>query len=142
MAQHNVALHDFPSQPALQQPPTGVTRPSTPFPFDEDLDSLIPAETESTALLLQGVVSLEQITDSSTYLRVVAAGTDAASNIKSIESLFKPITEQRYAHWKRATELRAEKLKPFEAIKKKASLLVGAYDQAQEQLRRAVAKYR
>ena len=113
--------------------------PSQPFTatFDEDLDSLIPAETESTALLLQGVVSMEKITDGTSYMRVVAAGTDAASNIKSIESLFKPITEQRYAHWKRATELRAEKLKPFETVKKKASLLVGAYDQAQEQLRRA-----
>lgn len=107
-----------------------------PSTFDEDLDSLIPAATESTALLLQGVVSMEKIADGTAYMRVVAAGTDAASNIKSIESLFKPITEQRYAHWKRATELRAEKLKPFEVVKKKASLLVGAYDQAQEQLRR------
>jgi hypothetical protein len=119
-------LHNFPSSPI----------PSTNFD-DEDLNSLIPAETESTALLLQGVVSMEKISDSIAYMRVVSAGTDAASNIKSIESLFKPITEERYAHWKRATELRAEKLKPFEAVKKKASLLVGAYDQAQEQLRRA-----
>lgn len=108
-----------------------------PTTFDEDLDTLISPETESTALVLQGVVSMEKIPDSIAYMRVVSAGTDAASNIKSIESLFKPITEQRYAHWKRATELRAEKLKPFEAVKKKASLLVGSYEQAQEQLRLA-----
>lgn len=120
--QHNFPQQQFPTTPAFD---------------DENLDSLISAETESTALMLQGVVSMEQITDGTAYLRVVAAGTDAASNIKSIESLFKPITEQRYAHWKRATELRAEKLKPFELVKKKASLLVGSYDQAQEQLRLA-----
>ena len=120
LAQHNFPQSSLPSSP-----------------FDEDLDSLIPASTESTALLLQGVVSMEKIADSIEYTRGVTAGTDAATNIKSIESLFKPITEQRYAHWKRATELRAEKLKPFEAVKKKASLLVGAYDQAQETVRRA-----
>lgn len=131
MAHNDLVLHDFPSQPSTQFPSPG-------FPFgDEDLDSLISAQSESTALVLQGVVSMEKISDSISYMRVVAAGTDAASNIKSIESIFKPITEQRYAHWKRATELRAEKLKPFEIVKKKASLLVGAYEQAQEQLRRA-----
>jgi hypothetical protein len=121
-----LAQHNFPQSSS-----------SLPSSFDEDLDSLIPASTESTALLLQGVVSMEKISDSIAYMRVVAAGTDAATNIKSIESLFKPITEQRYAHWKRATELRGEKLKPFEAVKKKASLLVGAYELEQEQSRRA-----
>lgn len=128
MAQSTVPLHDFPPQPSTLPQMIG---------FDEDLDSLIPSETESTALVLQGVVSLTKIADSASYMRVVAAGTDAASNIKRIEALFKPITEQRYSRWKRATELRADKLKPFEAVKKKASELVGAYDQEQEKIRRA-----
>ena len=119
--------HDFPSQ----------SIPLNPASFDEEIQLLIPEATESTALVLQGAVSMEKISDAATYLRVVSAGTDAASNIKSIEALFKPITEQRYIHWKRATELRAEKLQPFETVKKRASQLVGAYDQEQEKLRRA-----
>lgn len=105
--------------------------------MDEEVSALVPEETESTALVLREVVAIQKITDSATYVRVVAAGTDAASNMKSIESVFKPICEQRHARWRRATELRAEKLKPFEEIKKKASELIGAYERDQERTRRA-----
>ena len=131
MSHNTLPLHDFPTQHA----------PASPLNFssnyDDEIQSLVPDATESTALVLQGAVSMQKITDAASYLRVVSAGTDAAANIKSIENLFKPITERRYTHWKRATELRAEKLKPFEDVKKRASQLVGAYDLEQEKLRRA-----
>lgn len=114
-----------------------MTTTATTPELDEEIQSLVPAETESTALVLQGVVSMEKIADNASYIRVVSAGTDAATNMKSIEALFKPICEQRYIHWKRATELRGLKLQPFEAVKKRASELIGAYDQEQEKIRRA-----
>ena len=104
--------------------------------LDQELEILVPAETESTALVLQGVVSLQKITDSATYLRVVSAGTDAATNIKTLKAIFEPICAVRYARHKRATQLMAEKLQPFETVKRKASELVGAYDQEQEKIRR------
>lgn len=104
---------------------------------DQELETLVTAETEQTALVLQGVVSLQKILDSPTYVRVVSAGTDAATNIKNLKAIFEPICAQRYARHKRATQLMAEKLAPFEAVKRKASELVGAYDQEQERIRQA-----
>lgn len=105
--------------------------------LDEEIQSLIPDETDSTALVLQGVVALDKIADSAMYLRVSSAGTDAATNIKNLKAVFEPICAQRFARHKRATQLMAEKLQPFEAVRKKASMLIGAYDQEQERIRRA-----
>lgn len=107
--------------------------------MDQELDSLVPTETSATALVLQGVVSMEKIPtgDSTMYLRVDSAGADAATNIKNLTALFDRIIPERYAHWKRATELRAKKLAPFEEVKAKASRLTGAYKQEAERLRLA-----
>lgn len=105
--------------------------------LDDEIQTLIPSETESTAIVLQGVVSMERIADSAAYVRIVSAGTDAATNIKSIKALFEPICAARFSRHKRATQLMAEKLKPFEEVKRRASQLIGAYDQEQERLRRA-----
>lgn len=107
--------------------------------MDQELDSLVPAETSASALVLQGVVSMEKIPagDNTMYLRVDSAGADAATNIKNLTALFDRIIPERYAHWKRATELRAKKLAPFEEVKAKASRLTGAYKQEAEKLRLA-----
>jgi hypothetical protein len=61
-------------------PPQSI--PLNPASFDGEIQCLIPEQIESTALVLQGAVSMAKITDAATYLRVVSAGTDAASNIK------------------------------------------------------------
>jgi hypothetical protein len=107
--------------------------------LDQELETLVPEETTTMALVLQGVVSMDKIPtgDAATYLRVDSAGADAATNIKSLTALFERIIPERYAHWKRATELRAKKLAPFEEVKSKASKLTGAYKQEAERLRLA-----
>lgn len=105
--------------------------------IDDEIKFLVPTESESTALVLRGVVSMEKIADSAAYLRVVTAGTDAATNIKSLKAILEPICADRFARHKRATQLMAEKLQPFEEVKRKASQLIGVYDQEQERLRRA-----
>lgn len=105
--------------------------------FDEEIESIISEETTPTALVLQGVVSMERIPtgDIVTYRRISSAGSDAATNIKRFESLFEKICSQRHAHWQAATAARARKLDPFKAVKAKASQLLGAFDQEAERLR-------
>ena len=107
--------------------------------LDQELESLVSAETDQTALTLQGVVSLTTIGqgDLTMYARITRAGLDAATNIKSLTAAFERIAADRYAHWQRATKLRAKKLAPFEEVKIKASRLIGAYDQEAERLRLA-----
>jgi|SRR5579859_451669 len=107
--------------------------------LDLELQSIVPEETESQALVLQSVVALEKIPagDVTMYSRINRAGLDAATNIKNITALFDRIIPERYAHWKRATELRAKKLSVFEEVKRKASNLIGTYDQEAERARLA-----
>ncbi len=107
--------------------------------IDAELESLVPPEIQSQALVLQNAVSLQSIPigDTILYQRVNRAGLDAAGNIKSITAVFEQITADRYAHWQRATKLRAKMLLPFEEVKIKASRLVGSYDQEAERLRLA-----
>jgi hypothetical protein len=104
--------------------------------LDEEIQSLIPAETEKHALVLQGVVNLEKIADAAMYLRVSAAGTDAATNVKRLKAIFEPICAARYERHKRATQLLADKIRGFEQVKRRASELIGAYDVEQERKRR------
>ena len=89
------------------------------------------------ALVLQKELALEKIPDDETYARVAKAGLDAAANIKSIESLLTPLKERRYAAWKRVCDVLKGKTQPFEDIKKKASRLVGAYQNEVQQKRLA-----
>lgn len=91
----------------------------------------------SQALVLQKELALEKITDDATYQRIAKAGLEAAANIKAIEAYLDPLKERRHAAWKRVTTVIANKTAPFREVKEKASKLVGQYQYAQEQARKA-----